>query len=210
MSSIKKVVSFDGQVRAKKGLHINDYSAREVNATWYDASELSRIRGEVKTTLEVMKKHQHCGGMDCSAHSHKSNSSSVVSNVIEEEESELDEVFGNSDHFHYDTNEEFCVRGLTHWTDEALADKKKRQRKAAAAVLKEQRRQRELGLQDEERLSEAYRQHSLAAQVVAVNDGAKDLKEVKDVCKSLSNQALSKLVLENPQMAKKFLALMKE
>jgi hypothetical protein len=208
MPSIKKVVSFDGQVRAKKGLHINDYSAREVNATWYDASELSRIRGEVKTTLEVMKKHQNCGAMDCSAHSHKSHSSSVASDAIEEE-SESDLVFGNSDHFHYDTNDEFCVRGLTHWTDDALAEKKRRQRKAAAAVLKEQRRQRELGLHDDERLSEAYRQHSLAAQMLAAKDGAKDLVE-KEVYKSLSNQALSKLVLESPQMAKKFLALMKE
>jgi hypothetical protein len=53
--STKKSVSFHEKVRARVSLHINDYSAEEIQATWLNAADMQRIRREMRYTVQMMK-----------------------------------------------------------------------------------------------------------------------------------------------------------
>jgi hypothetical protein len=50
-----KSVSFNGKVRARNALHINDYLEEERQATWLNATDIERIRRETRDTVEMMK-----------------------------------------------------------------------------------------------------------------------------------------------------------
>ena len=52
-NSNNRVVSFDRCVRAKKVLHLSDYSDREKEACWYDIDELEDIQRSANATVAV-------------------------------------------------------------------------------------------------------------------------------------------------------------
>jgi hypothetical protein len=50
-----KSVTFCGQVRVRHALHINDYSDDEIDATWFNAAGMKRIRKELRYTMDLMQ-----------------------------------------------------------------------------------------------------------------------------------------------------------
>ena len=50
-----KKVSFCETVRMKRTLHINDYTQREIEATWYSKAEKEHIRREILQTVQLME-----------------------------------------------------------------------------------------------------------------------------------------------------------
>jgi hypothetical protein len=53
---LKKSVSFSGKVRGRAALHINDYSEEEIQASWLNAADMRRIRGEIRYTIAMMNR----------------------------------------------------------------------------------------------------------------------------------------------------------
>jgi hypothetical protein len=52
----KKSVCFDAKVRVRAALHIDAYSEEEIRATWLNAADMHRIRGEIRYTVEMMNR----------------------------------------------------------------------------------------------------------------------------------------------------------
>ena len=50
-----KKVSFCETVRMKRTLHINDYTQREIEATWYSKADMEPIRREILQTVQLME-----------------------------------------------------------------------------------------------------------------------------------------------------------
>jgi hypothetical protein len=91
-----KSVSFNGTVRARNALHINDYSEEERQATWLNAADIQRIRRETRDTVEMMKwgfavdeKNYSRGGLEYrtsdAIHFRRKNRSAAVKAVLNEQ-----------------------------------------------------------------------------------------------------------------------------
>ena len=52
-TNTNKSVTFASNVRAKKTLHVNSYTMKEIHDTWYDSDDLNRIRQRVKVAANA-------------------------------------------------------------------------------------------------------------------------------------------------------------
>ena len=56
--STRKTVSFAPKVFARQVLHINNYSAKEIQDTWYTLEEYGRIKAEISLTVYMMDRQE--------------------------------------------------------------------------------------------------------------------------------------------------------
>jgi hypothetical protein len=59
----KKEVLFKANARARRCLHLNDYTDEEIAATWYSRAELDEVRREARLSVEIIAAAGR-GGMD--------------------------------------------------------------------------------------------------------------------------------------------------
>ena len=54
----KKQVAFSSKVKAKKTLRVQDYTQDEMEATWYNQTELDHLKLESHVALQLLKQHK--------------------------------------------------------------------------------------------------------------------------------------------------------
>jgi hypothetical protein len=85
-------------------------------------------------------------------------------------------------------NNRHCVRGLEYLTLKGAQQRQHNKRQAVTAVLNEQKRQRDEGLQDDELLSEAFRNASSHCQDAACAIGLEDEAEIKKQLETMKSE----------------------
>ena len=97
-----------------------------------------------------------------------------------------------------------CARGLEHRTKCAARNRRRTRWHAIGAVLLEQRRQRNLGIRDDELISEAYTEENLRCRLVALRLGVQDQKQAEAIWLDAGNDMHSdKIVAKHFQRVTK-------
>ena len=116
-----KVVKFAASVKAKKTLHVKNYTLDELSDTWYDKDEIEELRHENQLTIAH---YYHSKRMKLTIHNKENNATTNIKIDQTDEEEEL-----------------FCYRGLEK-KGKRFVKYNETQRLAINAVMQEQNRQR--------------------------------------------------------------------
>ena len=190
-------VAFHPQPVVNYSLHINDYTQKEIEQTWYSKTELKEMKLQCRTILEEEQQDYSTlivadDDDDTSDHTKPKKISSSSSRILSLIDSSEDD---NNSKENYSPNttttttkSNDCFRGLEGKTMEGLIKKRMLKAHARDAVFQEQDRQWELGTSDPEKIANIYRKSTEIARTSARLLGLRDAKESKSSLASQQQQ----------------------
>ena len=161
-SNNKKTVTFSESVCVRDTIHIKDYCPTEVCASWYDKSDINRMKEDIKSTLERLRE------------------GFFINNNVE-----------NDVTYEDDDEDVLCLNGLEPFTMEGSSRRKRNRSEAYKTVFEEQEGQADYGIVDQEAIALLYACCTRRCQTIAHSIGLQVAQDVRKMQHSFGEKKIN-------------------